>query len=102
MARAVLQARPFAAHNVDEVFPGNDIRTDDEILDVAQQRGGTVNHRYGTARMGPDSDSQAVVDASIMPAPISGPTNASTIRIGEKAADMILQDAARPRVQVVG
>ena len=116
MARVVLQARPFAAHYVDEVFPGNDVRTDDEILDFARQRGGTVYHHNGTARMGPDSDPLAVVDArlrvwgieglrvadaSIMPAPISGPTNASTIMIGEKAADMILQDAAQSRIQVV-
>ncbi|MGQ7937568.1 GMC family oxidoreductase [Paraburkholderia sp. D1E] len=111
MARAVLQARPFAAYYVDEIFPGNDVRTDDEILDFARQRGGTVYHHNGTARMGPDSDPDAVVDArlrvrgveglrvadaSIMPAPISGPTNASVIMIGEKAADMILQDAVRP------
>lgn len=114
MARAVLQARPFAAHYVNEVFPGEDIQTDDEILDFARQRGGTVYHHNGTARMGPDDDPQAVVDArlrvrgveglrvvdaSIMPAPISGATNASVIMIGEKAADMILQDADRPLVQ---
>jgi choline dehydrogenase len=116
MARAVLQARPFAAYYVDEIFPGNDVRTDDEILDFARQRGGTVYHHNGTARMGPDSDPNAVVDArlrvrgveglrvadaSIMPAPISGPTNASVIMIGEKAADMILQDAVRPLRQGV-
>ncbi|MFL9990915.1 GMC family oxidoreductase N-terminal domain-containing protein [Paraburkholderia sediminicola] len=116
MARAVLQARPFAAYYVDEIFPGNDVRTDDEILDFARQRGGTVYHHNGTARMGPDSDPDAVVDArlrvrgveglrvadaSIMPAPISGPTNASVIMIGEKAADMILQDAVRPLRQGV-
>ncbi|WP_322050118.1 GMC family oxidoreductase [Paraburkholderia bannensis] len=111
MARRVLQARPFAPYYVDEIFPGNDIRTDREILDFARERGGTVYHHNGTARMGPDSDPYAVVDtrlrvrgieglrvadASIMPAPISGATNACVIMIGEKAADMILQDAAQP------
>lgn len=110
MARAVLQARPFAPYYVDEVFPGNDVRTDDEILAFARQRGGTVYHHNGTARMGPDSDPMAVVnarlrvrgvaglrvaDASIMPAPMSGPTNTPTMMIGEKAADMVLQDARR-------
>ncbi len=108
MARDVLRAKPFAPHYVDEVFPGNEVRTDDEILDFARQRGGTVYHHNGTARMGPDDDPMAVVDArlrvhgiaglrvadaSVMPAPISGPTNAATIMIGEKAADMVLQDA---------
>lgn len=110
MARAVLQAKPFAPYYMDEVFPGNDVRTDDEILDFARQRGGTVYHHNGTARMGPRSDPMAVVDAclrvhgadclrvadaSVMPAPISGPTNAATIMIGEKAADFVLRDARR-------
>jgi choline dehydrogenase len=108
MARAVLQAKPFAPHYVDEVFPGKEVRSDDEILAFARQRGGTVYHHNGTARMGPDSDPMAVVDArlrvrgvaglrvadaSVMPTPISGATNAATMMIGEKAADMVLQDA---------
>ncbi|MFT3721886.1 GMC family oxidoreductase [Pseudorhodoferax sp.] len=110
MARAVLQSRPFAPYYVDEVFPGNDVRSDDEILAFSRQRGGTVYHHNGTARMGPDSDPMAVVDArlrvrgltglrvadaSVMPSPISGATNAAAIMIGEKAADMVLQDARR-------
>ncbi|MCL4646594.1 GMC oxidoreductase [Burkholderia multivorans] len=108
MARAVLQARPFAPYYVDEMFPGKDVRSDDEILAFARQRGGTVYHHNGTARMGPDSDAMAVVDArlrvhgvqglrvadaSVMPTPISGPTNAATIMIGEKAAAMLIEDA---------
>ncbi len=110
MARAVLQAKPFAPYYVDEVFPGNEVRTDDEILAFARQRGGTVYHHNGTARMGPDGDPMAVVDArlrvrgmaglriadaSVMPAPISGATNAATMMIGEKAADMVLEDGKR-------
>lgn len=110
MARNVLRSPAFASCYVDEVFPGNHVRTDDEILDFARMHGGTVYHHNGTARMGPDDDASAVVDArlrvrgvtglrvadaSIMPAPISGPTNATTIMIGEKAAEMVLQNAAQ-------
>jgi choline dehydrogenase len=107
-ARRILRSPAFAAHYVDEVFPGSDVETDDEILDFARQRGGTTYHHTGTARMGPDGDAMAVVDArgrvrgvsrlrvadaSIMPAPISGPTNAAAIMVGERMADLILHGA---------
>jgi choline dehydrogenase len=107
MARKILRAPAFAAHYIEEVFPGDDVASDDDILTFARERGGTAYHHTGTARMGPGNDTGAVVDsrlrlrglrglriadASIMPAPISGPTNAACIMIGEKASDMILED----------
>ncbi|KVC27747.1 hypothetical protein WS55_12750 [Burkholderia pseudomultivorans] len=53
MARAVLQAKPFAPYYVDEMFPGKDVRTDEEILAFARQRGGD-RHRAHGARQRPD------------------------------------------------
>jgi choline dehydrogenase-like flavoprotein len=77
------------------------VQTDEQLLDFARRRGGTVYHPTSTCRMG--SDPMAVVDpelrvhgvgglrvadASIMPTVVSGNTNAATIMIGERAADM--------------
>ncbi|MGI4812104.1 MAG: GMC family oxidoreductase [Janthinobacterium lividum] len=87
-------------------------QTDEQLLAFAQATGRTVFHGCGTCKMGPDPlavvDSQLrvhgieglrVADASIMPTLVSGNTNAATIMIGEKAADLILRantGAARP------
>ena len=79
-----------------------DVKTDDDIRAVLRARSDTVYHPVGTCKMGSDPlavvDSNLkvhglerlrVVDASIMPTLIGGNTNAPTIMIGEKAADMI-------------
>jgi len=104
--RAILAAPAMARHIVEEIEPGRECASDDAILDHVRRRGSTVYHPVGTCRM--DQDAQAVVDerlrvrglgglrvidASIMPAVVSGNTNAAAIMIGEKGADMVLEDA---------
>lgn len=90
-----------------ELSPGNKIVSDEELLEFACIQGDTSYHPVGTCRMG--NDEQAVVDhrlrvhgleglrvidASIMPTMVSGNTNAASLMIAEKGADMVLQDHA--------
>ena len=100
----MLATEPLAPYYDHEAFPGPDVRSDDELMDTAKQRGTTIFHPAGTCRMGPASDPSAVVDdrlrvhgieglrvvdASIMPTMISANLNASALMIGAKAADLI-------------
>lgn len=81
---------------------------DEELLEDIRSRADTIYHPVGTCKMGPDSDPNAVVDASlkvkgveglrvvdasVMPSIVSGNTNGPTIMVGEKGADLILADA---------
>jgi choline dehydrogenase len=106
LVRRVTGQPAFAKHVVREHLPGPRATTDDDLMAYARAYATTVFHPCGTCKMG--SDPKAVVDArlrvrgleglrvadaSIMPTVTSGNTNAPTIMIGEKAADMIRQDA---------
>jgi choline dehydrogenase len=85
-----------------EFQPGPVVVSDEELLDYARRRGGTVYHPTSTCKMGSDPlavvdaelrvhgiEGLRVADASIMPTVVSGNTNAATIMIGEKLADMV-------------
>jgi choline dehydrogenase len=104
--RRIFQAPAMAKYIAEEIEPGAQCDNDDELLDFIRHHGSTTYHPVGTCRMGQDPTAVVderlrvrgfsglrVVDASIMPAVVSGNTNAATIMIGEKGADMILEDA---------
>ncbi|MCV2219179.1 GMC family oxidoreductase [Thauera sp. Sel9] len=107
VARRIAAAPSLAPHILSEFVPGSSFATDDELLDAARRYSQSIYHPVGTCKMGQDPmavvderlrvhgvDRLRVVDASIMPELISGNTNAPTIMIAEKAADMILDDGA--------
>lgn len=108
VARGIVQAKAIASQIIDEYVPGAHYQSEDELLQAAREHSQTIYHPTSTCKMG--SDDMAVVDerlrvrgverlrvadASIMPEIVSGNTNAPAIMIGEKAADMIREDAKR-------
>lgn len=110
LSRRIISQPALAEVVTEEVEPGISAASDDAILDWVRQRSTTIYHPTSTCKMGQASDPDAVVDerlrvrglanlriadASVMPDIISGNTNAPTIMIGEKAADMILEDARK-------
>ena len=110
LLRRVMGQPAIARYIDEELMPGAKVQTDAEYLEFARQKGTTVFHPTSTCRMGSDVtavvderlrvhgfDGLRVADASIMPTVVSGNTNAACVMIGEKASDMILQDAiAKP------
>jgi choline dehydrogenase len=92
---------------LEEHAPGERVKSDEDWLGYAREAGGTVYHPTSTCRMGQDTlavvderlrvrnlHGLRVVDASIMPNVVSGNTNAATVMVAEKAADLILEDRA--------
>jgi choline dehydrogenase len=105
IARAIMTAPAMAPLKLTEQAPGPERATDEEIIEWVKATAETTYHPVGTCKMGNDAmavvdarlrvrgiERLRVADASIMPTLTSGNTNAPSIMIGEKAADMVLAD----------
>jgi len=102
LARDLLGAPAFAPWRGPEVFPGEAVQSDRELAAAIRAKAESIYHPVGTCRMGSDADSVVdahlrvrgvrglrVVDASVMPKLVGGNTNAPTIMIAERAADLL-------------
>ena len=109
LTRRIVAAPALAKYRPEEVMPGPQFQSEEELAHAAGLVGTTIFHPVGTCRMGKAGDSSAVVDgrlrvrgvgrlrvvdASIMPFITSGNTNSPTIMIAEKAAQDILAGQA--------
>ncbi|WP_431299331.1 GMC family oxidoreductase [Tabrizicola sp. BL-A-41-H6] len=105
MAREIIAGQALKPYVLAERLPGPEVRTDQDYFDYACRHSKTDHHPAGTCRMGSDAGAVVdprlrfnglarlrVVDASVMPRVVSSNTNAATIMIAEKAADMIRAD----------
>ncbi|CAN7277823.1 choline dehydrogenase [Phenylobacterium sp. LjRoot164] len=111
MMRKVAAQSALDPYRTEELFPGKDVETDEQIDAWIRKHAETIYHPVGTCKMGSDGDEMAVVDgelkvrgieglrvvdASVMPTLVGGNTNAPTIMIAEKISDVIRGRAALP------
>ncbi len=107
VTRRIAEQPAFAKYSPEEVKPGVEYQTDEELTRLAGDIGTTIFHPVGTTRMGKGDDPMAVVDATlrvrgvsglriadagVMPTITSGNTNSPTLMIAEKAAGWILKE----------
>lgn len=103
--RKIFATHAFDEYRDDEIFPGSEVQTDEQITDFIRQKAESIYHPIGTCKMGPDAmavvdhnlkvhglEGLRVVDASVMPTLVSGNTNAPTIMMAEKISDHILNN----------
>ncbi len=95
-----------------ELLPGGQVQSTEDLMEDIRQRASTVFHPVSTCRMGPDPQTAVVnprlqvhgieclrvIDASAFPALTSGNTNAPTLMLAEKGASMVLEDHHEPTV----
>jgi choline dehydrogenase len=106
-ARALLATEPFRGKIAEELLPGAAVTEEADLARFAGQTVKTNYHPVGTAPMGPDGDPAAVldgalrvrgiealrvIDCSMMPAIVSGNTNAPAMAIGSKAAELVARE----------
>lgn len=102
--RRIIRSEPILRVMGEEVRPGPDVNSNEEIEEFLRRNCETAHHPAGTCRMGADDDSVVdaalnvrgvanlrVADCSVMPYIVGSNTNAPTIMIAEKAAELILQ-----------
>ncbi|MEM9634005.1 MAG: choline dehydrogenase [Pseudomonadota bacterium] len=106
LLRKIAQSPALQSVIEEEIAPGPQIETDEDMLEDVRNRCSTVFHPVSTCRMGTEQrenvvdnrlkvygiDGLRIVDASIFPTVTSGNTNAPAIMVGEKGSDMILED----------
>lgn len=103
LAREIMRQAALKPYVLREVLPGPSLESDDDLFDYACRTAKTDHHPVGTCRMGQDAmsvvtpdlklrgiEALRVCDASVMPRVPSSNTNAPTIMVGEKGADLIL------------
>lgn len=110
MSRSIAGEPSLASIIVREVRPGPTVTSDEDLLDYIKATGQTSWHPIGTCKMGPQTDPDAivdpelrvhgmeglrVVDASVIPFPVSSNTNVPSIMIGEKGAALVLRSLGR-------
>lgn len=104
MLREIYRQPAFRDLWAEEVLPGPSADTDEDLLTFARNFGGTVFHASGTCRMGEDElavvtpalrvrgvEGLRVIDASVMPTITSANTNAASLMIGQKGAELVLE-----------
>lgn len=106
VARNIMVQPAMSRYVEQEMAPGSAVQSHADWLRFARENGQTIYHPIGTCRMGTDDNAVVdpslkvrglqglrIVDASVMPAMVSGNTQAAVMMVAEKGADLILKDA---------
>jgi len=104
--RRIMSMPAISPYVAEEMSPGPQVTSDDDLVEFCRKRGTTNHHQVGTCRMGVDGQAVVdprlrvrgigqlrVIDASVMPTIVGGNTNAATVMIAEKGSAMILEEA---------